>query len=121
MGVFQRIRSWFKNLAVARAESPSAALTPALALTAPRDVINDAQSYGVAIVPATVAPGAWYWQAVRVHHLTPEENGGNHHIYLDLLDPATAPDPGSLGGRSMARARGSPGMAASRSSRLTSR
>jgi len=25
---------------------------------------------------------------VRVHHLTPQENGGNHHIYLDVYDPA---------------------------------
>jgi hypothetical protein len=74
-------------------------LLPTFALTAPHDVINDAQGYGVAIVPAAVAPGAWYWQAVRVHHLTPEENGGNHHIYLDILDPTTAPDPGSFGGR----------------------
>jgi len=99
MGVFQRIRSWFDKLRGRRAEPASAALGTALALPAPRDVSNDAQGYGVAIVPATVAPGAWYWQAVRVHHLTPEENGGNHHIYLDILDPATAPDPGSLGAR----------------------
>ena len=69
------------------------------ASTAPREAVNDAQAYGVAIVPAAVPPGAWYWQAVRVHHLTPEENGGNHHIFLDLLDPATATDASPLGGR----------------------
>jgi hypothetical protein len=56
------------------------------AASAPREVVNDAASYGVQIQPANVAPGAWYWQAVRVHHLTPQENGGNHHIYLDVLD-----------------------------------
>ncbi len=55
--------------------------------SAPRPVVNDAQAYGVAIAPADVAPGGWYWQAVRVHHLTPEENNGNHHIFIDLRDP----------------------------------
>jgi hypothetical protein len=99
MGVFQRIESWVKNLGGRRTGPASPMLSPTSALTAPRDVINDAQGYGVAILPAAVAPGAWYWQAVRVHHLTSEENGGNHHLYLDILDPATAPDPGSLGGR----------------------
>lgn len=64
----------------------------------PRPVVNDAQAYGVAIEPAEVAAGGWYWQAVRVHHLTPEENNGNHHIYIDLRDPALgASHP--LGGR----------------------
>ena len=99
MGVFQRIGSWVKNLGGRRTEPASPMLSPTFAPATPRDIINDAQAYGVAIVPATVAPGAWYWQAVRVHHLTPEENGGRHHIYLDILDPATAPDPGSMGGR----------------------
>ncbi len=55
---------------------------------APREVVNDATGYGVQIQPANVVSGAWYWQAVRVHHLTPQENGGNHHIYLDVLDSA---------------------------------
>lgn len=63
-------------------------LTQPSSPTTPRRVENDALAYGVTIVNATPAPGAWYWQAVRVHHLTPEENGGNHHIYLDILDPA---------------------------------
>ena len=53
----------------------------------PLDAVNDATGYGVQVQPATVAPGALYWQAVRVHHLTPQENGGNHHIYLDVRDP----------------------------------
>ncbi len=106
MGLFQRIGNWVKNLGGRQTEAASPTLSPTAAITAPFDVINDAQAYGVAIVPATVALGAWYWQAVRVHHLTPKENHGNHHIYLDILDPATAPDPGSLGGRVLgARAR----------------
>jgi hypothetical protein len=61
--------------------------------------VNDAVAYGVAIEPATVAPGAWYWQAVRVHHLTPEENGGRHHIFLDVFDPTLGTETNPLGGR----------------------
>ena len=64
---------------------------------APQEVVNDAASYGVQIQPANVKPGALYWQAVRIHHLTPKENGGNHHIYLDVLDPALGGAP--YGGR----------------------
>ncbi len=55
-------------------------------------MVNDATGYGVQIQPAGVAPGTVYWQAVRIHHRTPEENGGNHHIYLDVYDGA-APAP----------------------------
>ena len=99
MGVFQRIRSWLQNSSERQVESGSPELSPQVASVAPRDAVNDAQGYGVTIVPATVAAGAWYWQAVRVHHLMPEENSGKHHIFLDLLDPATAPNPGSLGGQ----------------------
>jgi len=61
---------------------------------APQEVVNDAASYGVQIQPANAKPGALYWQAVRIHHLTPQENGGNHHIYLDVLDPALGGAPG---------------------------
>lgn len=50
------------------------------------DPINDATAYGVEVVPADVPAGATYWQAIRVHHLTPAENHGNHHIFLDALD-----------------------------------
>jgi hypothetical protein len=50
--------------------------------------IDDAATYGVTIVPADVPEGATYWRAVRVHHLTPEENQGRHHIFLDALDEA---------------------------------
>ncbi len=47
---------------------------------------NDATAYGVSIVEAEVPPGEPYWRVARVHHLTPAENGGNHHIYFDVLD-----------------------------------
>ncbi len=49
---------------------------------------NDATAYGVEIEEADVEGGQPYWRAVRVHHLTPEENGGKHHIFLDVLDEA---------------------------------
>lgn len=81
---------------LAAAPSPEPATVAALPVTdtlldtrevhVPAEPINDATAYGVAIVPADVPPGATYWQAVRVHHLTPAENHGNHHIFLDALD-----------------------------------
>jgi hypothetical protein len=51
------------------------------------DPINDAEAYGVRIVPCQVAPGTSYWRVIRVHHLTPAENAGKHHLFLDALDP----------------------------------
>ena len=60
---------------------------------------NDATSYGVQIEPAVVAPGQPFWRAVRVHHLTPEENGGNHHIYVDVLDAPPGGENGAPGQR----------------------
>ncbi len=55
-------------------------------IAGPREVVNDATGYGVQIQPATLPAGTVYWQAVHVHHLTPAENGGNHHIYMDVYD-----------------------------------
>ena len=60
---------------------------------------NDAEAYGVRVEPVKVEPGQWYWRAVKVHHLSPEENHGNHHIYLDVLDPALPDAANALGGR----------------------
>ena len=48
--------------------------------------INDATAYGVIIRHAEVPPGQTYWRVVRVHHLTPEENQGRHHILVEVLD-----------------------------------
>jgi hypothetical protein len=31
------------------------------------------------------------WQAVYIHHLTPDENRGKHNIFVDLLDEAGKP------------------------------
>ncbi|MCS7285798.1 MAG: hypothetical protein RMK30_04550 [Anaerolineae bacterium] len=47
---------------------------------------NDAIAYGVNVEPARVEPGESYWMAVKVHHLTPEENQGRSLIYIDILD-----------------------------------
>lgn len=98
MSLFERIGGVFGGR---RHDETSEAL-PAprqAASTAPRAAVNDALAYGVAIVPVTVPPGAWYWQAVRVHHLSPEENHGNHHIYVDLYDSVGTGGPAGYGPR----------------------
>ena len=44
-------------------------------------------SYGVRIVRAAgVNQGEQHWRVIGIHHLTPEENRGNHHVYLEALD-----------------------------------
>jgi len=50
--------------------------------------INDAESYGVRVVPATVPEGEPFWRVTRVHHLSPKENHGLGHIFADVLDQA---------------------------------
>ena len=48
---------------------------------------NDAGPvYGVGIQPADVSAGETYWQVIGVHHLTPDENNLNHHVYIEALD-----------------------------------
>ena len=49
-------------------------------------VINDADSYGVRVVATPPAAGAVQWKAVGVHHLTPDENRGQHNAFVDILD-----------------------------------
>ena len=44
---------------------------------------SNAAPYGVSVEPVTVAPGTRYWRIIRVHHLSPDENRGRHHIYID--------------------------------------
>jgi len=48
--------------------------------------VNDAVAYGVEIQPAQVEKGQPYWKVIKVHHLSPAENHGNHNVYVDLLD-----------------------------------
>lgn len=49
---------------------------------------NQAEGYGVRIVPAAVATGQEYWHVVSVRHLSAEENRGKHSIFVDALDAA---------------------------------
>lgn len=86
MGLFNNLRGIFRRLFARERLRDRPAITPTVSAE-PRPVMNDAQGYGVAIEPANVAPGGWYWQAVRIHHLTPEENNSRHHILIDLRDP----------------------------------
>jgi hypothetical protein len=58
-------------------------------------IINDAEAYGVSIEPAQVGLGRSYWRVTQVHHLTPQENAGNHHIYVEVLDEYDKPVPGA--------------------------
>ena len=54
----------------------------------PVDPANEAAAYGVTLARADVPVGATYWRVQRVRHLSPEENHGNHHLFLDALDEA---------------------------------
>jgi hypothetical protein len=49
-------------------------------------LVSNAEPYGVTVEPVTVAPGTRYWRLTRVHHLSPQENGGRHHIYIDATN-----------------------------------
>jgi hypothetical protein len=59
---------------------------PAKVRSSTLEVVNDATAYGVSIVSAQVVQGEVYWKCIKVHHLAPEENQGNHHVYIDVLD-----------------------------------
>ncbi|MBC8448821.1 MAG: carboxypeptidase regulatory-like domain-containing protein, partial [Chloroflexi bacterium] len=84
MNILERLRQHLRRwLAVYR--EPKRAVTEGV-WWGPEPPGNDAEAYGVAIEEAPVEEGQLYWRAVRVHHLTPEENGGKHHIFLDILD-----------------------------------
>ncbi len=53
----------------------------------PSEQCNDAVSYGVSVqMPENLVIGETYWAVTKVHHLTPDENNGNHHVFLDVLD-----------------------------------
>lgn len=67
---------------------PANEATPPETHTMTNDPVNNAGAYGVRVVPADVPEGATYWRTMRVHHLTPDENQGRHHIFLDALDEA---------------------------------
>jgi hypothetical protein len=44
-------------------------------------IYNDAESYGVIIQSAANLD----WKVLGVHHLTPDENKGNHNVYIEVL------------------------------------
>jgi hypothetical protein len=48
--------------------------------------VNDAVAFGVEIQPAQVEKGQQYWKVIKVYHLSPAENHGNHNVYVDMLD-----------------------------------
>ena len=43
---------------------------------------NDALAYGVTVT----SPQSSKWRVLGIHHLTGDENNGNHNIYFDVLD-----------------------------------
>jgi len=45
-----------------------------------------------------VAGAGLAWRCALIHHLTAAENGGNHHVYVDLLGPSGQPvaDPSAM-------------------------
>ena len=45
---------------------------------------NDATKYGVKITLSHTTPAPY--RCIGVHHLTPDENVGKHHVFLDVLD-----------------------------------
>ena len=47
---------------------------------------NDATKYGVTISPCERGPDVTIYRCIGIHHLTPEENAGNHNAYFDVLD-----------------------------------
>jgi hypothetical protein len=53
-------------------------------------IYNNTERYGIAIKQLkdiTVPLNAkQYWRLIGLHHLTGQENKGNHHIYCDVLD-----------------------------------
>src|SRR6478672_1820752 len=50
--------------------------------------VNQATNYDVRIVPTNVADGELYWKVINVQHLSPDENGGRHNVFVDALDEA---------------------------------
>lgn len=48
--------------------------------------INDALAYNVRIMPIATSLGQQYYRVLGIHHLTPEENRGNRHLFCDVLD-----------------------------------
>ena len=52
----------------------------------PTTILGNAAAYAVGLQRATVAAGQVGWRVLGVHHLSPAENRGGHHIYVDVVD-----------------------------------
>ena len=50
------------------------------------NAVNGAEGYGVTVDRAAPGPQGYVWRAVSVQHVPPGQNGGNHHIYLNIYD-----------------------------------
>ncbi|MEM7531594.1 MAG: hypothetical protein AAF639_05435 [Chloroflexota bacterium] len=63
--------------------------------TNPTIILGNAAVDGVQLTQVTaqheLSPGQHYWRALGVHHLTSEENGGDHNVYADLVDEQGQP------------------------------
>lgn len=92
MDWFEQVEAFFQRLSNRRRPAVLASGRGPF-FVGPYPVINDAAAYGVRIEPAAVSAGELYWQAVRVHHLTPDENGGRHHLFMDMLEPQAGSEP----------------------------
>jgi murein DD-endopeptidase MepM/ murein hydrolase activator NlpD len=57
----------------------------------PETCLGNAAHYGVQWEQANAAPGTLCWRVIGVHHLTPDENRGNHVVYVDVVDEAGHP------------------------------
>jgi hypothetical protein len=65
-----------------RAEPPADPAVPA----GPIEWDTRLDELNVAVEPANVRPGQSYWKVIKAEFQTPEEGGGRHHIYIEVLD-----------------------------------
>lgn len=49
-------------------------------------IYNNAALYGVNVTGVDTEGEAYYWRVICVHHLSGDENRGNHHVFIDVLD-----------------------------------
>ena len=71
---------------VASAPKPLPSPTPAMKQQAPRDLDPRISALNVGIEPAGVKPGQSYWRLTAARWENEQEAGGDHTIYVNLLD-----------------------------------
>lgn len=52
--------------------------------------LGNAAAYDVGLAPAVVPAEQHCWRVLGVHHLTPAENRGNRHVFVDIVDETGA-------------------------------